>query len=64
MLPPTKGLLTLDYAEAVKSLNNYKRDHQAPDGHTINSSTVSSDAENGDSGLTDRSGVRTKSWTQ
>ena len=46
MLPPTKGLLTLDYAEAVKSLNNYKRDHQASDGHTASSSTVSSDAEN------------------
>lgn len=27
MLPPTKGLLALDYAEAVESLNNYNRKH-------------------------------------
>ena len=46
MLPPTKGLVALDYAEAVKSLDNYNRthdhhaqhdhnDHHAPDGHTV-----------------------------
>lgn len=50
MLPPTKGLVALDYAEAVESLNNYKRthaqhDHHAPDGHTVKTRSAASAAK-------------------